>query len=584
MRITFKLLEIASNIISKSNQLKDLYLISLTEGFNLKINIFESISNNLSYAINYKGNSQKIKICIKKGKICIGIGQIIISNKKQNIEIYPENHKNYSKKVKLTIICSNNTKKNTNDKLLKNSDGTNSNTNNFNNSNTSTLSISSYVNPVIQNKIKTRQMNKITQRNRKHYRNQSQNNLNENSHNKKLYIGLRQKNNFMHDKINDNSSLFSERNKRYLSGNVSLNSYFSENGKKNIKKIFSPKISLNSHPFFKEGFNNINCKKKNKNNSMILSNEKKNNYEKIFKFSNDIDIDNINKQIENIIIDKSYEEELQNDVPIIYPQEQKKIVSKAEDFNRNKFEQLLNDFLLLYNYDNVKNLNINEIELEFHFLVEKIYELINEYYKEYYSLDNQKNSLINKIKYFGTEYNNLVKSENLLKIRINKNNIKDIFKPDINVNNKYCSDNIMKLNTELDILKNINLGLINKNIKKESSKKLCKDIFSIIINKNKSNLNEKQILKLKQINIKININEDNKTNKNKNKPMNYINKRIFNHNIYQKNQNAKKKPTPDNNTNFNKKTKNSKSKDKNSNKIFEISLHKIKVKTKYLYP
>ena len=64
MQITFKLLEIASNLFSKSNQLKGLYLTSLTEGFNLKINIFESISNNLSYTINYKGASKKIKLCL----------------------------------------------------------------------------------------------------------------------------------------------------------------------------------------------------------------------------------------------------------------------------------------------------------------------------------------------------------------------------------------------------------------------------------------------------------------------------------------------------------------------------------------
>ena len=581
MQITFKLLEIASNLFSKSNQLKGLYLTSLTEGFNLKINIFESISNNLSYTINYKGTSQKIKLCLMKGKICIGIGHISISNKKQKIEIYPEGYKNFSKKIKLTILCSNNSKKILNDNILKNTDRTNSNTNNFNNSNTnntSTLSLSSYANSVIHKKIITTQVNKINKKNRKYNRNQSQKNLNENPQNKKLYLDLRQKNNYIHDKINDNTTLFSERNKRHYSGNVSLNSYFSENMKKNIKKIFSPKISINSHPLYKESVNNVNYNKKNKNNSMILSNEKKNAYEKIFKFTNDINIDSINNQIENYIIDKSYEDELQNDIPIIYPREQKNILNNGE-FNGNKFEQLLNDFLLLYNNDNIKNLNLNEIELEFHFLVEKIYELINEYYKEYFSLNNEKNSLVNKIKYFGIISDNLLKMENLLKKKINKINLKNTLKN--NSNNKYYSDNIMKLNNEMDILKNINLGLINKNIKKESSKKLLKDIFLIIANKNKSHLTEKQIVNLKQVNIKININEINKTNQNKTKSMNYTNKRIFNHNIYHKYQNVKKKAPLEN---IIKKNKNSKSKDKSINKVFENSLYKIKVKTKYSNP
>ena len=581
MQITFKLLEIASNLFSKSNQLKGLYLTSLTEGFNLKINIFESISNNLSYTINYKGTTQKIKLCLIKGKICIGIGHISISNKKQKIEIYPEGYKNFSKKIKLTILCSNNSKKILNDNILKNTDRTNSNTNNFNNSNTnntSTLSISSYANSVIHKKIKTTQVNKINKKNGKYNRNQSQKNLNENPQNKKLYLDLRQKNNYIHDKINDNTTLFSERNKRHYSGNVSLNSYFSENMKKNIKKIFSPKISINSHPLYKESLNNVNYSKKNKNNSMILSNEKKNAYEKIFKFTNDINIDSINNQIENYIIDKSYEDELQNDIPIIYPREQKNILNNGE-FNGNKFEQLLNDFLLLYNNDNIKNLNLNEIELEFHFLVEKIYELINEYYKEYFSLNNEKNSLVNKIKYFGIVLNNILKLDNLLNKKINKINLKNTLKN--NTNNKYYSDNIMKLNNEMDILKNINLGLINKNIKKESSKKLLKDIFLNIANKNKSHLTEKQIVNLKQINIKININDINKTNQNKTKSMNYTNKRMFNHNLYHKYQNAKKKAQFEN---IIKKNKNSKSKDKSINKVFENSLYKIKVKTKYSNP
>ncbi len=121
MKITFKLLEIASNIYSKPNQLKDLYLLSLTEGFNLKINIYESILNDLSYPINYKGTSQKIKLCLIKGQIYIGIGQISINNKKQTIEIYPDYTKNLSKKIKLTILCKNNgnnNKRNINNKLF----------------------------------------------------------------------------------------------------------------------------------------------------------------------------------------------------------------------------------------------------------------------------------------------------------------------------------------------------------------------------------------------------------------------------------------------------------------------------------
>ena len=589
MQITFKLIEIASNIFSKSTQLKDLYLTSLTKGFNLNINIYESISNNLFYHINYKGISNKIKICIMKGKICIGIGQILISNKKQKIEIYPETCKNISKKIKLIILCNyTNNNKNTNDKLSKSPDRTSSNTNNFNNcntNNTSTLSLSSCVSQAIQNKIKPTPLNQISNKNKKDYRNKSQTTLVENARdininknkNKRVYIGLRQNNIYMHDKISENSTIFSERTKRYLTGNVSLNSYFSENNRKNRKKIFSPKTTIYSNNLYNENINDINCKKKNKNNSMIIYNENKNknNYNNIFKFSNEINMDNINNQIEKYIMDKSFEDEVQNDVPLIYPQEKKKILYK-DNFNGNKFEMLLNDFLLLYNNDNIKNFNNNEMELEFHFFVEKIYELINEYYKEYKYLYNQKTSLINNIKFFVYQNNNLLKQGNALKIKLNKRNAKNIFEENKNKDNKYYFNNIKKINNELDILKNINLGLINKNIKKESSKHLLKNIFSKILSKNKSHLNENQIIKLKKINIKVENNETKKCNNNKNNSLNYTNKRSSNNNIYYKYQNSKKKTTSDN---IYKKIKNSNSKE---NKMFANTLNKIRVKTKYI--
>ena len=569
MHITFKLLEIASNIFSKSYQLKDLYLISLTEGFNLKINIYESISNNLSYEINYKGISNKIRISLMKEKICLGIGQIIFSNQKQNLDIYLDNTKSITKKIKLTILCkitNMNSKKTINEKLYKSPDKTSSNT--------STLTISSCMSQAIQNKIKSTPINKISKINNNNYqRNNSQNNIFENNKNNKLYIGLRQKNIYFNDKMNNNefSTLISERSKKHLSGNVSINSYFSENNKKIQKKIFSPKVSTYSHPIYKESLRGINCKKKNKNNSMIILNEKKNNYYKMYKFSNEINIDNINNQIEKYIMDKSIEDELQNDAPLIYPQEKKKYLLN-ENINWNKFEQLFNDFLLLYNNNSLKNMNLNEIELEFHFLVEKIYELISEYYKEYHSLLKEKNSFINNIKFYVYESNNLLKLQTILKKTKNKGILKNIINE--NKNNKYYSNNIKKLNKELEILKNINLGLISKNIKKESSKTLLKNILSIIVNKNKSSLNQKQINNLKKINIKININENRKLNQNKNSSLNYINKRKINNNFIHKNQNEKKRTTLDNTY---RRSINSSSRDK---KLFENNLYKIKVKTK----
>ena len=173
MHITFKLLEIASNIFSKSYQLKDLYLLSLTEGFNLNINIYESISNNLSYKINYKGTSKKIRISLMKQKLCLGVSQIKFCNQNQTIDIYLDNSKDISKKIKLTILCQiiNNkeNKKTPNDKMFKSPDKTLSNT--------STLTISSCMSHAIKKNIKTTPINKISKRNKNYIRNNSQNNL-----------------------------------------------------------------------------------------------------------------------------------------------------------------------------------------------------------------------------------------------------------------------------------------------------------------------------------------------------------------------------------------------------------------------
>ena len=505
-----------------------------------------------------------------KEKLCLGVSQITFSNKNQTIEIYFDSSKDISKKIKLIIFCNiinNKENKPKNDKMFKSPDKTSSNT--------STLTISTCMSHAIKKNNKTTPINKITKKNKNYLRNNSQNGLIDKYPDNKLYIGLRQKNINFNDKINnDNSTLFSERSKQRLSGNVSLNSYFSENNRNINKKIFSPKVSTYSNPIYNETFRNINNKKKNKNNSMIISNEKKNNFYKMYKFSDEINIDNINKQIEKYIMDKSIEDELQNDIPLIYPQEKKKF-SFNDNINGNKFEQLLNDFLLLYNNDSLKNLNINEIELEFHFLVEKIYELINEYYKEYHSLLNQNNSLINNIKYYVYEYNNLLKLQNRVKRKEGKEVLINIRND--NNNDKYYSNNIKKLNKELEILKNINLGLINKNIKNESSKKLLKNILSMIVKKNKSALNQKQITNLNKINIKININENKKFNQNKISSLNYLNKRNINNNMYNKNQNDKKRASLDN---INRKSKNSSSIDK---KVFESNKFKIKVKTKSTY-
>ena len=166
-----------------------------------------------------------------------------------------------------------------------------------------------------------------------------------------------------------------------------------------------------------------------------------------------------------------------------------------------------------------------------------------------------------------------MKLQNTLKRKTTKEILKNI-KND-NKNNKYNSNNIKKLNKELEILKNINLGLISKNIKSESTKKLLKNILSIVVNKNKSALNQKEITNLNKINIKIN--ENKKVNQSKIISLNYLNKRKINNNIHHKNQNDKKRTSLDS---IYRKSKNTLSKDK---KLFESDKFKIKLKTRSIY-
>ena len=225
MKIIVKIFEFSSSVFPKSQQLKDIYLKSITEGFDLNVNIFDSISNNISHAINYNGNLSTIKICLMKNKTSLGIGQmnIINQNQKQNIKIYPLNsnsNNNYQKnKINLILSCIN--KNDSSKKLLESYKNPNKTTynNNFcssNTNNTSTLSMSSLIkspnknNSQIINDNNKKTISKRYQRNKS-----SQNNIKGKTDNKKLFTGLTQ--NYVHSinsnifkQVNDHAIIYSD--------------------------------------------------------------------------------------------------------------------------------------------------------------------------------------------------------------------------------------------------------------------------------------------------------------------------------------------------------------------------------------
>ena len=231
--VIFKLLEFISSIFSKSHQLKDINIISLTKGFDLKLNIFESISKNKSYQINYIGNLSFIRICLMKNKMPIGIGQIQILNQKQkqNIKIFPINNNPNKKIINLVLICYD--KKSFSEKYIESyrspyKSAYHNNYNNYNTNNTSSISISSFI--INPNKNKTPFIENKYQKKRGQ-RNKSQTNIKENfSDNRQLFINLTKNSlyssnnnyNLKYKDLKKNISIYSNENsKRQLSGRIS---------------------------------------------------------------------------------------------------------------------------------------------------------------------------------------------------------------------------------------------------------------------------------------------------------------------------------------------------------------------------
>ena len=88
MKVKLKVIEFSSDIFSKSSQLKDIHLSPLFSNTTFNINIFDAISKNSEYEI--KANTPIIKIGLYQGKSLLGIGEIDINKKSQNIKIASE--------------------------------------------------------------------------------------------------------------------------------------------------------------------------------------------------------------------------------------------------------------------------------------------------------------------------------------------------------------------------------------------------------------------------------------------------------------------------------------------------------------
>ena len=252
----------------------------------------------------------------------------------------------------------------------------------------------------------------------------------------------------------------------------------------NIKTpINTNKKHLNGSPFtskaYRNNTNNINKTKKNTDNDKdIYINQEL----KLLLQSKKTKNNNLDKENENVIDNQNSEFSYE----IFYKEE------NEDSFELNKFDELKEDFLLLYNGEYNNGIKNEFLKLEIDLFIEKMIELmktfhtnITEKLQENKILENKYKSQIDKYFVIKKLYSKLQQLKNCQNIQINKKE------------NLIKSNNLLNSN-EINIFKFIlsNNYDFNKTIK-------LKNILNIILNKkeNKKLMNEEMIKKLEKYNI-----------------------------------------------------------------------------------
>lgn len=301
------------------------------------------------------------------------------------------------------------------------------------------------------------------------------------------------------------------------------------NRKTRIQTNYSKNLSIksNSSGTYKTSASSIreNSKEKinnnhhgNRNNNIQKNlNYNLSSYEKKFDFSF--------KSIDETIIDKQFENEIQNDDILCFTKKtNKKIIDNEysfdyvspfifeneksndniEDNNLNSnFENYKSDFEIFYTSDYLKNIENDVINLELQLLIEKIFEIQESYHFELGML-RKKNSIMERnynlfserLKILTKKYSKLV---NMLK-SLEMENYKKSFKQNNIVKSNF---DLININIkECNIWRNM---LNNKDKKKKLFKIFHKIIFKGFENKKKY-LNNSQKLICEKLNIKYNNN------------------------------------------------------------------------------
>lgn len=344
--------------------------------------------------------------------------------------------------------------------------------------------------------------------------------FNKNKINKKEELPLKGNKKIFSNKLNKNDDIINdeyilntiegiESNKNFKSVNKNSKDKNVNLNKKEDKNKINDYNNLLYKDYLSSKIKNINAKtplntdKKNLNGSPFTSKTYRNNTNNINKTKKNTDNDKdiyINQELKLLLQSKETKnnnlgKENENDIDNKISEFSYEIFNKEENedsFELNKFDELKEDFLLLYNEEYNNGIKNEFLKLEIDLFIEKMIELINTFHiniteklQENKILENKYKSQIDKYFVIKKLYSKLQQLKNCQNIQINKKE------------NLFKSNNLLNSN-EINIFKFIlsNNYDFNKTIK-------LKNILNIILNKkeNKKLMNEEMIKKLEKYKI-----------------------------------------------------------------------------------
>ena len=465
MKVKLKVIEFSSDIFSKSSQLKDIHISPLFSNTTFNINIFDAISKNSEYEI--KVNTPIIKIGLYQGKSLLGIGEIDINKKSQNIKIASEQNSSQSNNNKIQdndyyiiIECINNNP--VNDKA-KNINGKENKKKKKNSS------------------VDSKAIYKLNNyKNSKHNKYKLNNSLKEYINN---YSGdlLNKSNNKNYESRDD--LIIKKKNLNHLDDNINDDSMFNIKSNSTIMNDEQNKMVQNL-------LMSENVKSKHNDNAFneIIFNE---SFQKD-KFSDGV----------LILTDNKSKNENENKI-----NRSENFTQKMENIDINDFNNLVNDFNLIYNNVNNNNsIGANNLKdnfiLEYQYFLEKTSDIFNLYTKLSYNI-NEQNTNINKyIKRLNNDIQSLLKKDIILKLKKQKISMMELSQNNYKEGQKYFNYEINNINNKLSLVKNINNDILSltNNLKQNKYKNAfeIKDLFNIIIN----NAKIKEYLKIDEFFMK----------------------------------------------------------------------------------